>query len=497
MCGLHDRLLAVAEAAMRSPAVDAGRAGDFSYSQLFAAAEALIPKLAGKSAVGILSNRRPETYPAVLAAFLAGVTFVPLNPSFPPERLATIARLAAVDLVLFDSANAELADTLGLTAQALEDADTTIARTAAPDWDALRTALPTDDGAIAYRLFTSGSTGEPKGVPIPVGALTHYVRHIRETVSIPQGKRFSQLFDLSFDLSMHDIFVCFASGGCLVPASDMNLLLPHAYAAKKRIEVWFSVPMLAMTAARGLATAGKEPEHRIALAQFCGEPLPMDYVRGFRALMQPGAPVWNLYGPTEATIAFTAQRMDDSEESNAIATLGEPFGANALALLADDGSIGPLREGARGELLLGGPQVFGGYAPARHDPFVAGEDGARWYRSGDSVAMQDGKLHHRGRIDSQVKLRGHRIELAEIESAFRNRMGCEAAAAIVHGEADAAEIRVAYEAGADIEDLAPVAAALPGYMVPARTLRLDALPLNANGKVDRRRLAEMTWPDAA
>lgn len=483
---LRAEILHVSATCANRLAVDAGHSAQLTYAELMGAAHGLSAQLENCRAVGVLSNRRVETYVAVLACFLPGITFVPLNPGFPQERLQKITRLAELDLVLHDATTADLATTLGTPILSIPDP--VVIRTAGLDETPL-SSLDHDPAAIAYRMFTSGSTGEPKGVPIPYGALDHYVRTIRDRIAFPEAARFSQLFDLSFDLSIHDIFVTLASGGTIVPASDLNLLMPHSYAARRQIDVWFSVPMLAMSAARGLRG---EPEHKLSLALFCGEALPMDYVRRFRALMEPEAELWNLYGPTEATIAFTAKLVDETDERHTLAPLGEPFGDNHIAILKEDGAVISADEGAHGELLLGGPQVFDGYQPPRHDPFVESDTG-RFYRSGDIVGIEDGELVYEGRADSQVKIRGMRIELAEIENAFRNALGCDSAAAFVHGELEEAEIRVAYTKADGVAEIDQLNKTLPHYMIPALCWRVDELPVNANGKVDRRKLAEMDW----
>lgn len=475
---LRQQLISVSQEFPDRLAVDGGKAGQLTYRELYGLASAISEAVAAHGSVGILSNRRPEAYVAVLACYLGGIPFTPLNPKFPEERLRKIIELSDVSLVLHDTTTTGLADELGAAAHAI-------------DLYGIQSAsamVEVSEDAIAYRMFTSGSTGEPKGVPIPVSALTHYVRAIGETLSLPDEGRYSQLFDLSFDLSIHDIFVTFANGGTLVPANEINLLMPHTYIAKQQIDVWFSVPMLAMSAARGLA--GTEPAHCLKLALFCGEALPMDYVRGFRDLMEDGAPLWNLYGPTEATIAFTAKLIDPSYRTDGVATLGDAFGDNEIAILDETGTVQPVSEGATGELLLAGPQVFAGYQPPRHDPFVEG----RYYRSGDIVTYRNGELEYEGRKDNQVKIRGMRIELSEIESAFRNHLDCDSAAAIVHGELEDAEIRVAYTAPGELADTKGLEKHLPSYMIPARIWRLDELPVNANGKVDRRKLGEIEWP---
>ena len=344
---------------------------------------------------------------------------------------------------------------------------------------------------IAYQMFTSGSTGEPKGVPITYDSLAKYVAGIRSMTGRDKGGRFSQLFDLSFDLSMHDIFVALVSGGTLVPASNIDLMMPHAYIEKKTIDYWFSVPLIASVALRGLGD--KQVEHKLSRAMFCGEQLPTEYATGFRTFMKPNADIYNLYGPTEATIAFTSKKFEGASSDLAVVPLGAPFGDNLIKIKTEVGEIVDAHEGAEGELLLGGPQVFGGYVPTNSaECFV--DENPRYYCSGDRGRVRHGELLHLGRKDGQIKLRGYRIELGDIEAAFRKAFGCVAAAAVVLGEGEAREIRLAYQHDHEIEDISPLSEFLPAYMLPARILRLVNLPININGKIDRKSLRQVPWP---
>ncbi len=435
--------------------------------------------------IGILSTRRAEAYISVIAAHLMGVKFVPMNPDMPVERLEKIAQLGDVDLVLTDPTTTELAEKIG--SEQLSLADCPLADVGQP----LQVTPPKDPATIAYQMFTSGSTGDPKGVPVSYGNLDHYVHSVVDTLSIPESARFSQLFDLSFDLSLHDIFVALSRGGTLCPASKIDLMMPHVYLAKKQIDVWFSVPMIA-----GIAIQGQEdaaPTHRLQMALFCGEPLPTDYATGFSAFLEPGAPLYNLYGPTEATIAFTAARFTADCPHSSV-PLGAAFGENLIAIDSES-QVRPADEpGTEGELLLAGPQVFAGYTPPVSDPFVQ-NDGTTYYRSGDLVRVaDDGALIHIGRTDSQIKLRGYRIELGDIEAAVRRAFGVTSAAAVVLGEGAGREIGLAYQADQDISDLVPLDEHLPSYMRPARWLRLGKMPVNVNGKIDRKAIRQMDWP---
>lgn len=455
------------------PAVDSGGGKTISYAALDRLTGAIAQGLAGTGPVAILANRSAEAYAAVVACYRAGIMYVPLNPTFPVARLQKIVSLSGAVECLFDPRHAAIADQLSVQSRPI-DLDARTPGFAAPD---------VADDQFAYQLFTSGSTGEPKGVPIPRSALSHYVESIVECVGIGEGLRASQFFDLSFDLSMHDIFVALATGGTLVPASDIDLMMPHRYVARNQIDIWFSVPMLAVAATRGQASRPETP--RLQKALFCGEALPTDYAEAMGALVVDGGEVWNLYGPTEATIAFTAQLFREGECPPGTVPLGAAFGSNRVAILHDE-KVVPADEGAEGELLLGGPQVFDGYQPAiDRSPFVIDADGQRYYRTGDLVRQVGGQLQYISRVDNQVKIRGHRVELGEIETACRKVEGVDAAVALVLGDAANPRLTVAYE-GAEGPNFSGLATQLPAYMVPDAYHRFDKLPINVNGKIDRR-----------
>ncbi|OED49407.1 hypothetical protein AB838_06955 [Rhodobacteraceae bacterium (ex Bugula neritina AB1)] len=484
MTQLHDDI--ARHLSSSAPAVALGRKGDLSFADLAARAAAVLDHTADLPAgesVGILATRSWEAYATVLACFFGGRSFVPLNPELPVDRLKKIVAQGQVGLVMHDKARHE-------TAQSLECPAHDVA-SLAPSQTPLQAQPRPDPSELVYQMFTSGSTGDPKGVPICYGNLDHYVQTLRAAVGLRGDGRYSQLFDLSFDLSMHDIFIALANGGTLVPAGQMDLLMPHAYIQKKQIDHWFSVPMLAMVAARG--ANGAEATHRLSSALFCGEPLPMSYASDFRQFVAQGQPIWNLYGPTEATIAFTCKAVDFSYDLSKTVPLGAPFGANRIAVETEEGEVKPLTEGCEGELLLGGPQVFSGYRPAIAASCFTDTDPV-YYRSGDLVRMAKGEVQHLGRTDSQIKLRGYRIELGDVEAAVRRAFDMDALACVVLGEGEGRQIALAYEAAADISDVSALADHLPGYMMPQAWMRLDKMPLNVNGKIDRKALRAMDWP---
>ena len=483
MTALHETILRHRDS--DAPAVDLGRAGSLSYRAFFERVDAVSARLSdmpeGASA-GILSSRTWVAYATVIACFLSGRCFVPLNPDFPPERLAKIVRQGGVALIAHDPAHAEVARRL--SEDTLDVADAGSAPAPAHAY------TPPAPDAIAYQMFTSGSTGDPKGVPIRYSSLAHYVAEVRKTVGLTEPGRYSQVFDLSFDLAMHDIFVALANGGTLVPAGKMDLMMPHSYIQKKQIDHWFSVPMLGLSAARGIE--GGTVSHRLRSALFCGEPLPYGYVRDFSAFVADGVRVWNLYGPTEATIAFTAKPVDTVGQDDTVVPLGTPFGQNRIAIEDETGVHTALSDGIKGELLLGGPQVFEGYNPPVNPDSFTPTDPV-YYRSGDLVKYERGELHHLGRKDSQIKIRGYRVELGDIEVALRKTFNIRAIAVVLVGSGETSMIAAAYEADQDIDDTAPLNDHLPVYMIPQAWKRFDALPVNVNGKIDRRALREMDW----
>ena len=441
--------------------------------------------------VGVLSNQQIETYLAVFGAVMAGATFVPLNPKFPVARLSAITELAELDVVLCDSSTEGL---LGSLNHAIPSCNvTTLIRA---DEVATHSLCDIDVSLsdIAYVMFTSGSTGVPKGVPISYGNLASYVRGISALLDIPKGWRFTQFFDLSFDLSMHDIFVSQYAHGTLVAPSSIDLMMPGAYVAREKINIWFSVPILGAQLGNGLP---KEGFGGLSQILFCGEALPMETVRACRSWLADSGSLWNLYGPTEATIAFTASDVTHSKRHTGSASIGRPFGGNITAIMNATGTVvtdteAPFENGIEGELLLGGPQVFAGYSTSATSPFVLGENSQIFYRSGDLVRVDDEGIYYRGRIDSQVKFRGYRIELGEIEAVVRERFNLKSVAVVLVGEHVEASLAMFYtqSEAQGFPDVAQLTDVLPAYMIPGQVFALEQMPVNQNGKIDRKSLAQ-------
>lgn len=437
--------------------------------------------------IGIFTNRCLEAYIGVLSAFYGGKTFVPLNPKFSDKKLARVIELSGIDLIFHSHSECQrsiltLKKSVNLSEIAMPDGEHREEASFQPG------EISSND--IVYHMFTSGSTGDPKGVPITHENLGNYVTGISGLIPFGNDKRFSQVFDLSFDLSMHDIFVCFYNRGTLVAASDMDLMLPAHYIKKKTIDHWFSVPILADAAIKSHKKGTDAAT--LSTALFCGEALPLKTARDFMNIFVYGDEVWNLYGPTEATIAFSARQISDVSHEIDIAPLGTAFGINSLAVEKPDGGItSDFLDNDEGQLLLGGGQVFGGYSPSVPSNVFVEHGGVRFYRSGDLVKYSEGELLYLGRIDHQVKIRGHRVELGEIEISFRKTYGIDMVAAYTVGNVGDLKIHLAYQSDRDIEDVHQLKNWLPDYMIPETIIRYEKLPLNSNGKIDRKTLAQV------
>ncbi|MEU4549606.1 AMP-binding protein [Nonomuraea dietziae] len=479
----------------------------YTYTELETMSGCLAARIAATcdrppARVGLHAGRGVLAYAGYLAIQRLGAAAVPLNPAAPAARNRLVAASARLDLVLSDATHEppDLAEPSGPGPRALrvgQDALRSAPRTAA----ALREAGADD---LAYVLFTSGSTGVPKGVPVRHRSVDAYLRHVIPRYELGPGSRVSQTFDLTFDLSVFDLFATWGSGSTLVVPGRYDLLKPVAFAARERLTHWFSVPSVVSVAMRlRRLTPAAMPSLRWSL--FCGEPLTLRQADAWR-VAAPGSVLENLYGPTELTLSCTEYRLpaDRSrwpETVNGTVPIGLPYPGVEHLVLDGDG-----RPAEEGELCLRGVQRFPGYTdPAVNAGRFAAFDGGAavpagtgdtaapelWYRTGDRVAWRDGLLVHLGRLDQQVKISGHRVELGEVECALRGQPGVrEAIVLAVPGPDGEAELAAACTgAGLDAKALVKgVTQVLPGYMVPRSVTVLAELPLNANGKVDRRAL---------
>lgn len=483
----------------------------------------LVERLAGQlvlaagrrpAAVGLLAGRSLAGYAGYLAALRLAAVVVPLHPEAPVARNTRMCRSTGVDLIVADDAgSARLAM---LAAQAGVSALELRADGGAPWYWSLDTPWSEPYGGrqddIAYVLFTSGSTGEPKGVPIRHHNFADYLPYCIEMYEAGPGARFAPALELSFDASVFGLFVPLCSGATLVVPRTEDVLAPPRFVTARGITHWISVPsVISMAHRQGTLPPDGMPDLRWSV--FGGEPLTVEQARAWAAAA-PHSVVDNQYGPTELTIGCATYRLPAEparwpDSPNGTVPIGPIHPHLESVVLTEAGFAGP-----EGELCVRGSQRFDGYLdPADGRSSFVIFDGHRarecdgravpadaWYRTGDRVRVgTDGVMVHLGRLDHQVKIRGHRVELGEIESVLRGHPKVVDAVVLAGsaGAAGAPTLQAVYTGEPlDASELTAVAAErLPPYMRPARYRHVDQFPVNANGKVDRRRLAaELSLP---
>ncbi|HZE38733.1 MAG TPA: amino acid adenylation domain-containing protein [Stackebrandtia sp.] len=442
--------------------------------------------------VGLLANRSVAAYAGYLGILRAGAAVVPLSPEHPAARIRGIVDAAGIDVVLTDAEHS------GRDHGAIEvvaDADDGADLEPPPD-------VEQDDGDLAYIIFTSGSTGAPKGVPITQGNLASYLDQMESRHGIGPHSRVSGAFDLTFDGSVHDLFVTWSAGGTLVVPTRGQLLSPVKAVNALRLSHWFSVPSLISFALR-LGTLEPKSMPGLQWSIFGGEAVPLEAARQWAAAAADGR-VDILYGPTEVTVSCTGHTLpsdldDWPDTPNGMAPIGTCHPNLEYVLLDEEDNPSD-----NGELCVRGPQCFPGYLdpdndagrllPADFDPNPnPTHTSGRWYRTGDRVALRDGILLHLGRIDHQVKINGHRIEPGEIEAVLRGLPGVRDATVLaVSAAGDQTELAAVVSGGdCDPEELySTLTDRLPPYMLPRRISVMDQLPLNSNGKIDRHALLD-------
>ena len=464
-------------------------------------AGAILRHLGGPAArVGVFGSRSETSYTAALAALYSGAAFVPLNPRFPVDRTRAMISRAELDAIFVD----KLASThLGAVLDGLEtippiwlpDDESAAELACAPSLDGGLPPLP--PAHVAYLLFTSGTTGVPKGVPITHSNVRALINWAVDRYQIQPGDRFSQTFDQTFDLSVFDLFVAWEAGACVYAMSPVDLLAPSKFINKNELTVWFSVPSVpAQMRKRNLLGGNTLPTLRWSL--FCGEPLPRATAEQWQAAA-PNSIVENLYGPTELTIACTVHRWDPKTSPglcvNDMVPIGVPYPGLTAVLVDDD--LHRVSAGDAGELCVCGAQTSPGYwkDPARTaERFVripaGGSPDEIFYRTGDlAQQLPNGEYVCLGRTDHQIKVLGFRVELGEIEGVLLKGAGVVQAVALGWplSEGTAKGI-VAFVGGSGIDTAAlqiACKASLADYMVPSKIIPVDDMPLNANGKVDR------------
>jgi len=447
---------------------------------------ALFPIPGARLAVAL--DRSLDMLATMIAIMKAGHIYVPLDPDHPGARLRLIFEAAKIAGLICDREETARITPEGATHVLLPEAETIIA---ALDAGAL-TEVVVDPLSGAYVIFTSGSTGTPKGVEVPHRAIVNFLRSMAKTPGFTCDDTIVAVTTISFDIAVLELYLPLITGGRVVIATKEDVTSGFGLAdvlSRCKATVLQATPSLW----RMLLEANYTPQQGLKMLSG-GEPLPRDLAD---ALLGHGGSLWNMYGPTETTVWSATGRV---EQSVAPITIGHPIDNTQLFILDERQQPRPI--GVAGHLYIGGEGLANGYfdrADLTEKAFVMvalnGRPPKRLYRTGDlAVRHADGGIQVLGRIDQQVKLRGFRIELEDIEVALRNSPGvADAAVALQSGPSGEPRLVGFYVnnagTGATASELsAHLLQQLPAYMVPTAWQALDKLPLTPNGKLDRKAL---------
>ncbi|MFF1714066.1 amino acid adenylation domain-containing protein [Streptomyces sp. NPDC058268] len=462
--------------------------GELTYREASARARTLARQLAELGVtrgdlVGLCLLRTVDLPVAMLAIWMAGAAYVPLDPAYPKARLDHVVSDSVLRVVISDGS---LADALADGLRVLSVGEITEAGEHGEPDGAL--PVPPEASDPAFVIYTSGSTGTPKGVVVEHAQFANFCRAMDERVGGGSGDTWLAVTSMSFDTSGLELLWTLTRGYRVVIANgELGGWAGYRQYGPTHLQCTPSLARMLLADAGGRELLGG-----LRMLLLAGEAL--DRGLSNRLLRTCGGDVFNMYGPTETTIYSTGWRVEPGPVS-----LGTPVLNTRLAVL--DRYQQPVPRGCRGELWIGGRGVTRGYwnrdalTDERFvtDPFAGA---GRMYRSGDVVRYrEDGSLEYCGRTDSQVKLAGHRIELGEIDSVVAGCAGVREAAAVVREDAGPAALWVYYSGEADQQVLAEHAAArLPVSMLPSRWVRLESLPLTPNLKIDRLALATLPAP---
>ena len=432
--------------------------------------------------IAVLGHKEPEMLIAFLGIAQSGRAYAPIDTVVPAERVTAIVENTASPLLLTPHKVREILDST-------------------PETPRPAVRLGTDDPY--YLMFTSGSTGQPKGVVITYGCLLDFIDWMLGEQSFREEREvFLNQAPFSFDLSVMDLYLSLATGGTLVSLTRDDISNPAQlyrtlYAAP--ITVWVSTPSFAQLCIQDPSfSAAKMPA--LSKLLFCGETLPS---RLSAQLLErfPATELWNTYGPTEATVATTSVRIEPATLTKySSLPVGYAKPGTDVVIMNEQREVQPA--GTRGEIVIAGPNVALGYLgrPDLTERSFFSHNGFRAYRTGDVGYYQDGMLFCDGRMDSQIKFHGYRIELGDIEANLRKLPGVKEAVVIPKLKDGKAETLAAFVQLSDSDGRTEfeitrglkkqLASFLPNYMVPQRFIFVPAFPMNANGKTDRKKLAE-------
>ena len=461
----------------------------YTYKKLLNYAESIISLMNKKKSkvVAILIDKNIYCYSSILSLFLDNKVYVPLNNKFSDKKNLNILSTANVDTILYGEKYFNKIKTLKKKLNNkvnIIPIDKNILNNKFSSYNKLNISKLNE---VSYILFTSGSTGNPKGVPIKNINLSSYIKNLKKRFTFNCNDKFSNNFDLTFDLSLHDIFISWTSGGCLYIPDSSYFFNPSVFIKKHKLTCWFSVPSLGLNMLKSKQLKNNNYPC-LKYSAFCGEALPETLARNWQAAA-PNSLVENLYGPTETTLAITGYRWNKNrspkECKNGIVPIGKIFSGNKALKLKGDTY----------EFCVSGDQVFEGYIKdniANKKKFIV-QNKKNFYRTGDLVLENKFKtFFYLERLDRQIKVKGFRIEPQEIEEKIKEITSSNDVAVL--GWPQISNSKYSYEnLVAFIKNNTKVSnksiinqlsSILSYNQIPNRLIRLREFKYNSNKKVD-------------
>ncbi|HEX8514596.1 MAG TPA: AMP-binding protein [Bacteroidia bacterium] len=457
----------------------------YTYAELMLLVEkirGMIPVDKSYQRIAVFCNDDIYTYASILAINLYGAAYVPLNRKYPRERNRLILQESKSELILgpgMGSAS-ELASELKVINTAGED----------HTGQGMQDNRSSDQQDLCYILFTSGSTGEPKGVPVSNSNLNAFFSHFLRNYDFNSSDRFLQTYELTFDVSVFSFFMPLLVGACcyILPDEGIKPVKMIEHIRRFEITVVSMVPGVLKYLEKYLPEIKAES---LRYSFFSGDALQHALAAKWQQCIGT-AKIHNCYGPAETTIVCTSYIFDESisekESVNGIVPLGKPFEGMEFMIINESNE-----KVTKGELCFSGDQLIRSYTRDEHNDRFFDHDGKRFYKTGDLAGLNgSGNLVFYGRADSQVKIDGYRVELGEIEHVLRKLCGFNTKVLTVPGDGNN---RLAAFIEAEVIDLnrlkEALAATLPAYMVPRHFFHVASFPLNTNGKTDLKALKSL------
>jgi amino acid adenylation domain-containing protein len=467
------------------------------------------------SPIGLLTHRSLATYTGVLGIMYSKNIYLPLNPYFPLNRTQKMIDMVNCKALIIGNECKDyflkllpdlpepmtfiFSDTTGIEEISSGGEHKIIILNELEEANEFEEIRDVDEDAIAYFVFTSGSTGEPKIVPQTNKNVFTYLDYVSKRYQLDEHDRVSQTFELTFDNSIHDMFICWRYGACLYCVPRNHVMMPSGFIKDKQLTVWYSVPSIGLNILK-LNRLKENAFPSLKYTLFCGEALPKNLAINW-AKAAKNSKIENYYGITETTHQVSVYEWDNGKSEaeciNDIVPIGKIFEGLQYCILDENkNTVGP---GETGELYVSGVQITKGYYndPERTKTTyvkIPHRGNEIWFKTGDLVReMENGNLNYLGRLDNQVQILGNRVELQEIDCILKRASNSEMVVSLAWPiENGVAKSVVAFIAESEEQEKSKILEfcknSLPPYMLPQDIFFIDQIPLNDNGKFDKKKL---------